>query len=190
MSVPASPVALAPAASIVPVVIVIPISVIQISNGTFSTLSNNSKFSSLCLSKDNWPKWLEKMLEVMQMTELDEYLTGLVPVPDHVKDPVSLRNWNGNNRKLVGFLKAHIESGEKAFLSSDNVHVAWSALLKRHEKQGPITQVHLIQEALSISYPKDVAGWSTVSERIWDLCTRIFAQAVPNYDTMLMQQSL
>jgi hypothetical protein len=186
MFVPASPVALTPAASIVPVVIVIPVSAIQISNGMFSTLSNDSKFSRLCLSKDNWPKWSEKMLEVMQMTELDEYLTGLVPAPDGAKDPVSLRNWNGNNRKLVGFLKAHVESGEKAFLSSDNAQVAWSALLKRHEKQGPITQVCLIQEVLSISYPKDVAGWSAVSECIQDLCTCIFAQAVPNYDTMLM----
>jgi GAG-pre-integrase domain/Integrase core domain len=186
MSAPASPAALAPAAHIVPAATVIPISAIQISNGMFSTLSNDSKFSNLCLSKDNWPKWSEKVLEVMQMTELDEYLTGLVPTPDGTNDPVSLRNWNGNNRKLVGFLKAHVESGEKAFLSSDNAQIAWSSLLKRHEKQGPITQVRLIQEALSISYPKDVAGWSAVSERIRDLCTRIFAQAVPNYDTMLM----
>ena len=177
---PADVVPLAPAAT------TIPVSSIAISNGMFSTLSNDSKFSHLCLSKDNWPKWSEKMLEVMQMTELDEYLTGGMPIPDNAVDPVSFRNWNGNNKKLVGFLKAHVESGEKPFLASDNAQTAWSELLKRHEKQGPITQVRLIQEALSISYPKDVTGWSAVSERIRDLCTRIFAQAVPTHDTMLM----
>jgi hypothetical protein len=171
------------AAAVLPV---LPVSSIAISNGMFSTLSNDSKFSNLCLSKDNWPKWSEKMLEVMQMTELDEYLTGGVPIPDGAIDPTSLRNWNGNNRKLVGFLKAHVDSGEKPFLASDNAQAAWSALLKRHEKQGPITQVRLIQEALSISYTKDVAGWSAISERIRDLCTHIFAQAVPMRDTMLM----
>ena len=175
-----------PAAPTVLVVPALPVSSIAISNGMFSTLLNDSKFSNLCLSKDNWPKWSEKMLEVMQMTELDEYLTGSVPVPDGTIDPASLRNWNGNNRKLVGFLKAHVESSEKLFLSTDNAQIAWSALLKRHEKQGPITQVRLIQEALSISYPKDIAGWSAISECIHDLCTHIFAQAVPTHDTMLM----
>ena len=95
----------------------------------FSTLSNDSKFSHLCLSKDNWPKWSEKMLEVMQMTELDKYLTGGMPIPDGAIDPISFRNWNTNNKKLVGFLKAHVESNEKPFLTSDNAQMAWSELL-------------------------------------------------------------
>ncbi|KIM73306.1 hypothetical protein PILCRDRAFT_15337 [Piloderma croceum F 1598] len=176
----------APAVPAVLIRLTLPVSLIAISNGMFSTLSNNSKFLNLCLLKDNWPKWSEKMLEVMQMTELNEYLTGGVPVPDGAIDPTSLRNWNSNNRKLVGFLKAHVESGEKLFLSLDKAQTAWSALLKQHEKQGPITQVRLIQEALSISCPKDVARWSAISERIRDLCTCIFAQAVPTHDTMLM----
>src|SRR5882762_3722717 len=101
------------------------------------------KFSNLCLSKDNWPKWSQKIVEVMEMSELDEYLSGTVPIPDASVDAGSLRNWKGNNKKLIRFLKAYIEDGEKTFLATDNAHTAWTNLRNRHEKQGPITQVRL-----------------------------------------------
>ena len=44
----------------------------------------------------------------------------------------------------------------------------------------------MIQEVLSISYPKDVAVWSATTDRIRDLCTHIFAQAVPTQDVLFM----
>ena len=34
--------------------------------------------------------------------------------------------------------------------------------------------------------PKDVSAWSATTDRIRDLCTRIFAQAVPTFDILLM----
>jgi len=126
----------------------------MISNGMFSTLANDTKFSNLCLSKDNWPK---KIIEVMEMSEMDDYLYGHVLKPNPDIDPASYKNWKGNNKKVIGFLKAYVEDGEKSFLATDNSHTAWNNLVDRHEKQGPITQVRLIQEALSIHYPKDIS---------------------------------
>src|SRR5882762_5206979 len=164
----------------------LPVSALTISNGMFSTLSNDAKFSNLCLSKDNWPKWSQKIIKVMEMSELNEYLYGKVPQPDITADPASFKNWKGNNKKLIGFLKAYVEDGEKSYLQTDMEHTAWTSLINRHEKQGPITQVRLIQEALSISYPKDVTAWSTTTDRIRDLCNRIFAQAVPTQDVLFM----
>jgi hypothetical protein len=164
----------------------VPVTVLTISNGMFSTLTNDTKFSNLCLSKDNWPKWSQKIIEVMEMLELDEYLSGTVPIPDASVDAVSFRNWKGNNKKLIGFLKAYVDDGEKTFLATDNAHVAWTNLRDRHEKQGPITQVRLIQELLSIYYPKDVSAWATTTDHLRDLCTRIFAQAVPTFDVLFM----
>jgi hypothetical protein len=152
----------------------------------FSTLTNDSKFSSLCLLKDNWPKWSQNIFEVMEMLELDNYLTGTVPIPDATTDAVSLRNWKGNNKKLIGFLKAHVEDGKKSFLATDNAHTAWTSLHDCHEKQGPITQVRLIQELLSIYYPKDVSAWATTTDRLRDLCTCIFSQTVPTFDILFM----
>jgi hypothetical protein len=175
-----------PATVVPPTVVIIPITALIISNGMFSTLSNDDKFTKLSLSKDNWPKWSQKIMEVMEMSELDEYLDGSVPEPDAAVDPASFKNWKGNNKKLIGFLKANVDDGEKSFLTTDNAHTAWTNLVDRHEKQGPITQVRLIQEVLSISYPKDVAVWSATTDRIRDLCARIFAQAVPTQDVLFM----
>src|ERR1700728_4371807 len=69
-------------AIVIPTVIVIPITALTISNGMFSTLASDDKFTKLSLSKDNWPKWSQKIMEVMEMSELDEYLDGTVPEPD------------------------------------------------------------------------------------------------------------
>jgi hypothetical protein len=120
------------------------------------------------------------------MSELDEYLYGTVPEPVAAIDPASYRNWKGNNKKLIGFLKAYVEDSEVSFLETDNAKKAWDSLVNRHEKQGPITQVHLIQEVLSILYAKDVSVWSSTTDRICDLCDRIFAQAVPTKDVLFM----
>jgi hypothetical protein len=142
----------------------VPVIALTISNGMFSTLTNDSKFSNLCLSKDNWPKWSQKIVKVMVMSELKEYLTGMIPMPDATTDAVSFRNWKGNNKKLIGFLKAYIDDGEKTFLAMDNAYMAWTNLHNHHEKQGPITQVCLIQELLSIYYPKDISAWSSTTD--------------------------
>ncbi|KIM71812.1 hypothetical protein PILCRDRAFT_82429, partial [Piloderma croceum F 1598] len=123
----------------------------------FSTLLNDAKFSNLCMSKDNWPKWSQKIVEVMEMSKLDDYIHGTVPAPDINADLASFKHWKGNNKKLIGFLKAFIEDGEKSYLATENAHTAWQNLLAHHEKQGLTTQVRLIQEVLSISYAKDVS---------------------------------
>jgi hypothetical protein len=164
----------------------LPVSALTISNGMFSTLANNSKFSNLCLLKDNWPKWSQKILEVMEMSKMDNYLLGNIPQPDMVTDPASHKCWKGNNKKVIEFLKAYIEDGEKTFVMTENAHIAWKNLVDHHKKQGPITQVCLIQEVLSIYYPKDIAGWSVTTDHIWDICTWIFAQAVPTFDVLFM----
>ena len=122
----------------------------------FAVLVNNNKFAKLCLSKDNWPIWSKKMLHIMKVSELDGYLFGHVSRPNATSDPVLHHHWVGNNNKLVGFLKMYIDDGELPSLQLDNTKTVWDNLLTCHEKQGPITQVHLIQEVLSILYSKDV----------------------------------
>jgi len=130
----------------------------------FTALANDDKFAKLCLSKDNWPIWSKKMLRIMKVSELDGYLFGRVPEPDITVDPVSHHHWVGNNNKLVGFLEMYVNDGELPSLLSDNAYKAWTNLLTHHEKQGPITQVRLIQEVLSISYSKDVTTWQATTD--------------------------
>src|SRR6267154_670835 len=164
----------------------VPIPTITIPNGIITALSNDSKFTSLCLSTDNWPKWSQKIMQVMKMSGLLGYLDGKVPKPNGETDPTSLWNWEENNSKIIGFLEAFVDNGELSYLATDTASTAWTNLRNRHERQGPITQVRLIQELLSISYPKDVSTWATITECYHDLCTHIFSQAVPTFDVLFM----
>src|SRR6202167_2174026 len=166
--------------------IVIPVISLSIPNGMFAALANDEKIPKLCLSKDNWPFWSKKMLRIMKVSELHGYLFRRVPEPDITSDPVSHHHWVGNNNKLVGFLEMYVDDRELPSLLSENAHTVWNNLITRHEKQGPITQVRLIQEVLSISYSKDVTTWQATTDRMRDLCARIYAQAVPTQDIMFM----
>jgi hypothetical protein len=162
--------------------IVVPVTSLSIPNGMFAVLANNNKFAKLCLSKDNWPLWSKKMLRMMKVSELHRYLFGRVPEPDITSNPVSHHHWVGNNNKLVGFLEMYIDDKELPSLLSDNVHTVWNNLITCHKKQGPITQVHLIQEVLSISYTKDVTMWQATTDCMRDLCAHIYTQTVPTQD--------
>src|ERR1700733_704016 len=166
--------------------VVIPVTALSIPNGMFAALASDDKFTKLCLSKDNWPVWSKKMLRIMKVSELDGYLFGRIPEPDDTTDPVSHHHWVGNNNKLVGFLEMDVDDGELPTLVSDNAHTVWTNLITHHEKQGPITQVRLIQEVLSISYSRDVTTWQATTDRMRDLCAHIYAQTVPTQDVMFM----
>jgi hypothetical protein len=43
------------------------VSSLSISTGMFAALTNDTKFTSLSLAKDNWPKWKQKILQVLGM---------------------------------------------------------------------------------------------------------------------------
>ena len=75
------------------------------------------------------------------MDEMDDYLFSNIPAPDPMTDPTSHKCQTGNKKKAIGFLKTYVEDGEKVFVTTENVHVAWKKLIDQHEKQGPITQV-------------------------------------------------
>jgi hypothetical protein len=152
----------------------------------FAALANNDKFTKLCLLKDNRPVWSKNMLWIMKVSELNSYLFGRIPEPNIVADAVLHHYWVGNNNKLVGFHKMYIDNGELPSLLSDSAHTIWKNLLTPHEKQGPITQVCLIQEVLSISYSRDITTWQATTDRMSDLCDHIYAQAVPTKDVMFM----
>jgi hypothetical protein len=172
---------------IAPAVIAQPISSIAIANSMFSALSNDTKFSQLSLAKDNWPKWKQKLLQVLGMSDLYDYIFGLIAKPDAAIDPTSARNWAKNHAKTISFLSMHIEDSELPNLVGVvDASVAWNNLLARHEQQGPITQVRLIQEALSVSYTDDVSSWPATTDRLRDICARIYSQVVPTQDVMFL----
>jgi hypothetical protein len=113
-----------PAISIVPTVpgVVIPVTTLSIPTGMYAALANDTKFNNLCLSKDNWPMWSKKMLQIMKVSELNGYLFGHVAKPNVSTDPLWHHYWVGNNKKLIGFLKMYVDDEELPFLLLDSTH--------------------------------------------------------------------
>ncbi|KIM89856.1 hypothetical protein PILCRDRAFT_2132 [Piloderma croceum F 1598] len=170
-----------------PTVVAQPVTSITIANSMFSALSNDTKFSPLNLAKDNWLKWKQKLLQVLGMSDLDDYIFGIVNQPDAAIDPASACNWSKNHAKTVSFLLMHVEDSELPCLTGVvDASVTWNKLLAHHEKQGPITQVRLIQEALSISYSDNVSSWPATTDHLCELCSHIYSQLVPNEDVMFL----
>ncbi len=90
-------------------VTVLSVSSLSISMGMFSALTNDAKFASLSLAKDNWPKWKQKIVQVLDMSDLDDYILGTILQPDIVADPASYRNWTRNHSKTIAFLQMQVE---------------------------------------------------------------------------------
>jgi len=121
------------------------------------------------------------------MSDLNDYIFRTVNQPDTAIDPTSAHNWLKNNAKTVSFLSMHVEDSELPCLTRVvDASIVWNKLLACHEKQGPITQVQLIQEALSISYSDDVSSWPTTTDCLRELCSRIYLQLIPNEDIMFL----
>jgi hypothetical protein len=121
------------------------------------------------------------------MSNLDDYIFRTINQPDATIDPTSSRNRLKNHVKTVSFLSMHVEDSELPCLTRVvDASVTWNKLLACHEKQGPITQVRLIQEALSISYSDDVSSWPTATDHLCELCSRIYSQLIPNGDVMFL----
>jgi hypothetical protein len=77
---------------------------------------------------DNWPKWSQKIMQVMKMSRLLGYLDGKVPKPSGDVDPTLLWNWKENNSKIIGFLEAFVDNGELSHLAMDTTSEAWTNL--------------------------------------------------------------
>ena len=115
-------------------------------------------------------------MHVLCLSGLDIYLDGSLPAPSPHLEPRANRNWRLNNSAIRAFLVMKCVSAEREFVkncvSADEV---WSTLRQRHIHQGPMSQVNLIQEALSVRYSSSVAFSQTtlvlcdLNRRIWDM---------------------
>ncbi|KAG1839786.1 hypothetical protein F4604DRAFT_1599333, partial [Suillus subluteus] len=113
------------------------------------------------------------------------YILGLVAHPDPSLDPSSAGHWDLNNLCIVAALRTCSSSDENEFLRGyTNAHLAWDALKSRHEKVGPIAQILLIQQALTVKYLCS-ERLSTTSTLLNDLVWRIYAIGIPKEEDFL-----
>ncbi|KAG2155313.1 uncharacterized protein EDB93DRAFT_1080542, partial [Suillus bovinus] len=103
------------------------------------------------------------------------YILGLVTHPDPSIDPVSAGHWDLNNLCIIAALRTHSSAKENEFLRNyTNTYLAWNTLKSHHEKVSPITQILLIQQAISVQYCHS-KHLSTTSTQLSDLVRCIYA---------------
>src|SRR5271169_3788012 len=135
-------------------------------------------------NKSNWQEWSHDLQECLSMSQgLDGHLDGTSTCPDVSFEPRAYRNWKINDRAIRAFMSNKSTRAEHDFINGGDILTArnaWDALKKRHEVQGPIQQVLLIQEALDVRYSHSGEQLSVTSSRFADLNECIWNMGTPS----------
>lgn len=148
-----------------------------------SSLSNDPDFKPLSLIDDNYTYWSKRVLSVLKLQDLGDYVLNKIASPT---DPAAYWLYMSNHKKIIAFLEQNVADSEKEFLETEDSATAWSNLIKRHQQRGPITQIRLIQELFSIEFTSDITALPAALDRARHLTDRIYAQSIPTADTMCL----
>ena len=143
-------------ASVSPQITVHPTDATKPSVNTIPIVTSLFTSERLNKNKSNWQEWSQDLLECLSMSQgLDGHLDGTLVCPDDSTEPRAHHNWKINDKAVQAFMSNKSVRAEHEFINGANINTAkkaWDALKKRHEVQGPIQQVLLIQEALDVQY--------------------------------------
>ncbi|THU96382.1 hypothetical protein K435DRAFT_797357 [Dendrothele bispora CBS 962.96] len=140
---------------------------------------NTSLFKHDSLSKDlnHFSSWKRQVIQTLRMNQgADGYLDGRILPPNKETEPRAYSNWNANNGSILGFMGLVIDDAEQEVIEeAKTAEAAWKILVQRHAQEGPVKQVQLIQEALSVRYSSSEkysttsSKLTTLNKRIWDM---------------------
>lgn len=155
---------------------------------TAVTLSQTDleKIEILDQSKNNWGVWSDKMQNYLLLKHGGAYILGLVTRPNPLLDPTGAGLFDLNNLCIIAALRTRSTTEEQEFLRKHtDAHAAWEDLKARHEQVGPIAQILLIQQVLSLRYRRRERLAST-STQLSDLVRRIYAVGLPSEEDFLV----
>ena len=143
--------------------------------------------ADLDLACNNWVTWHQNVILVLQLSGgLDLYLEGLIPEPDPAIEPRAHINWLINNRAVCALMKTHCSPTELTVIAKCHTALAtWTTLKNRHEQQGTVSQIQLMQEAFLIRY-STTKTFADTSEDLRVLNERIWAMGPPTPDNFLV----
>ena len=166
-----------------------PIDATQPSITTVFIASSLFTSEQLDKNKSNWQEWSRDILDCLSMSKgLDGHLDGTSTCPDVSYELRAYRNWKINDKAVHSFMSKNSVRAEHDFINGADLPTtkhAWDALKARHEVQGPIQQVLLIQEALDIHYSRSGEQLSITSSRFADLNECIWNMGTPSHDLFL-----
>jgi len=128
-------------------------------------------------TSNNYAVWSHHIIRILRLSSsLDLYLDSSFSAPDSRLKPRANHNWKINDAAVQAFLLMKCAPSEHPFVENCvSSHDIWSTLQKRHVYQGPMSQVTLIQEALSVHYSSSTPFADTtlilrdLNRRIWDM---------------------
>ena len=114
----------------------------------------------LSKAKGNYRQWYEDMLIHLMGNCLFDYVEGDTPAPLITVEPRAHKNWMANDRQAWSIIAGSVDVSERSYIKLDTggattAKVAWENLRTRHENEGPIRQVNLLQKALAAKFTKD-----------------------------------
>lgn len=132
------------------------------------------------LDKDenNWHAWRKKAYTSLIMSGLWRYMAKPLFIPDPITEPRAHANWTDNDERACGWLFGAISEAEHSALGvvpTSEAWKFWDILEKRHKQDGPVAQVYLIREAMSLHTPpgesplKNIDAISTTWDRALEM---------------------
>ena len=127
----------------------------------------------LSLNANNWLDWSRQLRTSLEMGQLDEYPLGLLRCPEYREDALGYRNWHGNDRMILGFMRAHMYSSETQYIAECVTSAeAYDSLRIRHEKRSGLAQIQLIQKMMQIRFDNNPANCDATMANLHDLIYR------------------
>ena len=143
--------------------------------------------TDLDLTTNNWPTWHRRVIMVLQLSGgLDRYLDGKTAEPDPSLEPRANENWAINDSAVHAFIKTRCSPTELSFIDDcPSALSTWTTLKARHQCQGTVSQINLMQEAFSVRYSLSTPFTET-SEKLRTLNDRIWAMGAPTINSFLV----
>ncbi|KAJ3501275.1 hypothetical protein NLJ89_g9412 [Agrocybe chaxingu] len=137
-----------------------------------ATLFSGKKLDKL---KGNWEEWKDGIYPAACLSGLWAYMSGTSLCPDQPSEPQAHSNWIQNDEGVCALIYDTIEPSEQLAVAKfpKGAKDFWKALLQRHKKTGPVSQVYLIKDALGKcasvgdEYTKGLNDLFNMLERAW-----------------------
>ena len=119
---------------------------------------------------------------------LFDYIEGDTPAPSATVEPRAHKNWLANDRQAWSIIAGSVDPSERTYIrleggGATTAKAAWTNLKTRHENEGPIRQVNLLQKALAAKCTKD-ASLPETGRQICEDIKRAFAIGTLNQDLL------
>lgn len=121
-------------------------------------LSVSQTFAGDCLDhvKGNWKEWSRTMNIALGLNQLKGYVKGTITRPAVTTEPCAHANWGKNDDLTLNFILQNIDESEQEFVLADDAITTskpcWDKLETHHVNTGPMCQLQLIHEGMSLQF--------------------------------------